>query len=110
LGQGRNALARVEQYKSVPPWYDGDLDSLKNSVKRAVKKEFPSIEVSESVINETNMSHCRFENTYEELQDCYKNMDTIAGKLSDTEKEHREKLIQLCKDIYQEFGYLLPTM
>ncbi len=47
-GQARNALARSHQYKGAPKWYKGSLSELQNAVKRAVKKEYPSIEVSES--------------------------------------------------------------
>lgn len=43
-----------------------------------------------------NMSYCRFENTYNDLVDCYHNLDE---ELESTEKRFREKLIQLCKDI-----------
>lgn len=46
-GQARNALARASQYSAAPPWYDGDLKSLVESVARKVHHEFPSIEVSE---------------------------------------------------------------
>ena len=45
--QARNALARANQYSSVPKWYKGTLKGLKMAVARAVKKEYPSIEVSE---------------------------------------------------------------
>lgn len=47
IKQGRNALARAAQYKKSPSWFDGSLKELQDAVKRAVKKEFPSIEVSE---------------------------------------------------------------
>jgi hypothetical protein len=46
VAQARNALARVNQYDKVPDWYDGSLNELKDAVVRAVKKEYPSIEVS----------------------------------------------------------------
>jgi hypothetical protein len=45
--QARNALARANQYSSVPSWYKGTLKGLKTAVARAVKKEYPSIEVTE---------------------------------------------------------------
>jgi len=45
-GQARNALARAGQYNKVPPWFKGSLEQLKNSIQRAVKQHFPSIEVS----------------------------------------------------------------
>ena len=45
--QGRNALARVQQYDSVPKWYDGSLDEVVDRVYKAVEKKFPSIEVAD---------------------------------------------------------------
>jgi hypothetical protein len=45
-GQARNALARSHQYNTAPPWYKGSLSSLQEAVRRAVKKHYPSIEVS----------------------------------------------------------------
>jgi len=44
--QARNALARANQFSSVPKWYRGTLKGLKTAVARAVKKEYPSIEVT----------------------------------------------------------------
>ena len=46
IGQARNALARVAQFDSVPSWYDGTLSELVQKVKNAVKRQYPSIEVS----------------------------------------------------------------
>jgi hypothetical protein len=46
IDQARNALARANQYSAAPSWYKGSLEELKNAVARAVKKAFPSIEVS----------------------------------------------------------------
>ena len=43
LAHGSNALARVEQYDSVPSWYDGTLEGLKSAVKRAVYEKFPGL-------------------------------------------------------------------
>ncbi len=45
--QARNAIARVNQYSSVPEWYSGSLKSLQNSVIRAVKKKYPGIKISD---------------------------------------------------------------
>ena len=47
MNQARNALARVNQYDTVPEWWNGNLQSLQNAVIKAVKKEYPSIEISE---------------------------------------------------------------
>lgn len=46
--QARNALSRVAQYSSVPPWYTGSLDELKAAVQSAVKGKYPDIEVTKS--------------------------------------------------------------
>ena len=43
-----------------------------------------------------NMSYCRFENTYRDLQDCQQHMDE---ELSTTEKMYRNNLILLCQNI-----------
>jgi len=45
-----------------------------------------------------NMSYCRFENTLQDLEDCYEH---LSDDLSDSKYEQRarERLIQLCYDI-----------
>lgn len=48
-----------------------------------------------------NMSYCRFENTFKDLQDCYMNMDDVDNS---SEHQYREKLIQLCKEITADYG------
>jgi len=45
--QARNAIARSHQHKNKPLWYSGTLGELQEAVRRAVKKHYPSIEVSE---------------------------------------------------------------
>lgn len=47
VAQARNALARANQYDASPKWFKGTLKELKKRVADTVKKEFPSIEVSE---------------------------------------------------------------
>jgi hypothetical protein len=44
--QARNALARANQYTKAPSWYKGSLQELVSAIARAVKKHYPSIEVS----------------------------------------------------------------
>ena len=44
--QARNALARVNQASKAPTWWKGTVQEMVNAVVRAVKKEYPSIEVS----------------------------------------------------------------
>jgi hypothetical protein len=43
LAHGSNALSRVEQYTSSPPWYTGSLESLKSRVRSAVYEKFPGL-------------------------------------------------------------------
>lgn len=45
IAQGRNALARVNQYDTVPEWYTGTLQQLKDKLYKEVAKKFPSIEI-----------------------------------------------------------------
>lgn len=49
-----------------------------------------------------NMSYCRFQNTLIDLRDCYYNLDD--EDLSEEEQNAREQLIELCKDIVEEYG------
>lgn len=55
-----------------------------------------------------NMSYCRFENTLNDLQDCY---DAIGEMTDDDEKDlspsearAKKALIIMCKDIHFAFG------
>ena len=54
-----------------------------------------------------NMSYCRFENTYQNLKDCYEALtdDGLDG-LSVSETKYANKLIQLAKDIAGDFDPL----
>ncbi len=51
-----------------------------------------------------NMSYCRFENTYHDLQDC---LEALANEgmdsLSESEKKYAKKLIDTCTEIAQDF-------
>lgn len=49
------------------------------------------------------MACYRFENTLSDLQECYEHMESDE-KLSSSEKENRNNLIQLCIDIAEEYG------
>lgn len=50
------------------------------------------------------MSYCRFENTYQDLQDCYDALgEKSLDELSDSEKKYAKKLIQMCKEIADDF-------
>jgi hypothetical protein len=58
----------------------------------------------------SNMSYCRFQNTVQDLQDCYDNMGSIGeyeDDVSDNDRRElksRERLIKLCVDIAIEYG------
>ena len=47
----------------------------------------------------SNMGYCRFRNTLNDLQDCYRYID---DELSIEEMESRNKLIKLCLDIVSD--------
>ena len=50
-----------------------------------------------------NLSYCRFRNTLSDLQDCYDNMDNDIE--SSEEKIARLRLIKMCKEIADDYGY-----
>ena len=51
-----------------------------------------------------NMGYCRFENTYHDLQDCFDSLrEKDFNELSESEKNFRNKLVEMCKDIADEF-------
>ena len=50
-----------------------------------------------------NMSYCRFENTFHDLQDCSEAMEE-GDDLSESEARFRKELIALCVSIAREFG------
>lgn len=58
----------------------------------------------------SNMSHCRFENTYRDLQDCHEalsevdSIEDLEEEANQYEKKYIRKLIELCKDIAEEYG------
>jgi len=52
-----------------------------------------------------NMGYCRFENTLPDLRDCYENMDD--DDLSEEESRARRKIIKLCQEIVEDYGYEL---
>lgn len=45
--RARNALSRSTAYKRKPKWFNGTLTELKDAVKKAVKKAYPNIEVTD---------------------------------------------------------------
>lgn len=57
-----------------------------------------------------NMSYCRFENTYPDLNDCYKallnagSIKNLEEKSNEYEKRYVRMLVDLCKEIVNDFG------
>jgi hypothetical protein len=49
----------------------------------------------------SNMGYVRFENTYQDLFDCYEH---INHDVSESEHRYRKLLVQVCRDILQEFN------
>jgi hypothetical protein len=49
-----------------------------------------------------NLSYCRFRNTLSDLQDCYDNIDNDIE--SSEEKRARQRLIELCMNIAEEYA------
>lgn len=53
----------------------------------------------------SNMSYCRFENTYNDLRDCAGALEEPNhGKLSASERQARRSLLDLCAAITEAFG------
>ena len=52
----------------------------------------------------SNESYCRFENTLEDLEDCYHALaNEDMDKLSKSEKKAKNMLIKMCFDISADF-------
>ena len=57
----------------------------------------------------SNMSYCRFENTYNDLRDCQEELDNnsvedLEKHANEYEKPYIRKLVELCKRIAEEHG------
>jgi len=53
-----------------------------------------------------NMSYCRFQNPFTDLRDCLvalEEIDNDLNELSPEEKRYAKRLIEICKEIAQEF-------
>ena len=53
----------------------------------------------------SNMSHCRFENTLGDLEDCAEAFE--EEDLSDSEEVSRLRLLELCKELADDYEYML---
>ena len=75
-------------------WYSIDVEGKEN------KKEGQVV----------NMSYCRFENTYLDLQECAEALDASDGvegvekSANEYEKRYVRKLVELCQQIAEDFG------
>ena len=50
------------------------------------------------------MSYCRFENTFNDLDDCYTALDEKTfDELSDTEKKYALRLVRMCRNIADDY-------
>lgn len=49
-----------------------------------------------------NMDYCKFENTLQDLMQCYQDMDNL--NISKEELRYRQKLIDLCIEIAECYG------
>lgn len=50
----------------------------------------------------SNMSYCRFENTYKDLQDCFEALDSLEIS-NENEKYYAKKLLKLCGEISDQY-------
>jgi hypothetical protein len=67
-------------------------------------KDIPLDKVTEvKKLHERNMSYCRFENTYNDLRDCYDWMLHPDSSLGQHEQEALPGLVELCRTIAEEF-------
>ena len=92
---GRNAIARVNQYSSLPKWYKGEMN-LKQFVEHVVnkvRKKFPSIEVSK---NATIPKPSQVKDSVDE-----ENAEYIRILTNNPDKE---TIIKTVKEYYEKFG------
>jgi hypothetical protein len=108
VGQARNALSRAGQYSSAPAWYSGDLSSLKNAVRRAVKSAYPSIEVKEKIKDNDDLED-RID-LLDEAQDSLRHcIDNIVEAIKDTDLQGNAEAYlvdQLKIHVDSEHGFL----
>ena len=55
----------------------------------------------------SNMSYCRFQNTLNDLMDCYDNWDSELDddrSLSNEEVQARKRLLEICEQIVDDYG------
>ena len=52
-----------------------------------------------------NMSYCRFQNTGNDLADCYDHIEDDVEELDEYEQRGRAKVIRYCQEILLAEGY-----
>lgn len=90
---GRNAIARVNQYTSLPKWYDGNMNlkQLVEHVVNEVHKKFPSIEVSKDAkIPKPAQVKDSEEKEYSEFVEFFSG-DHTKEEIKEKVKEYRKK-------------------
>ena len=51
----------------------------------------------------SNMSYCRFENTLEDLRDCWEHWDDLDGDSSEDEIHAQAIMLKLCRRIVDNY-------
>lgn len=90
---GRNAIARVNQYTSLPKWYEGNMNlkQLVEHVVNEVYKKFPSIEVSKDAkIPKPAQVKDSEEKEYSEFVEFFSG-DHTKEEIKEKVKEYRKK-------------------
>nr|DAH67411.1 MAG TPA: Transcription elongation factor [Caudoviricetes sp.] len=90
---GRNAIARVNQYTSLPKWYEGNMNlkQLVEHVVNEVHKKFPSIEVSKDAkIPKPAQVKDSEEKEYSEFVEFFSG-DHTKEEIKEKVKEYRKK-------------------
>lgn len=90
---GRNAIARVNQYTSLPKWYEGNMNlkQLVEHVVNEVHKKFPSIEVSKDakILKPAQVKDSE-EKEYSEFVEFFSG-DHTKEEIKEKVKEYRKK-------------------
>lgn len=117
--QARNALARVMQYTSAPPWWKGSLKGLQDAVRRKVKSKYPGIEQSSGKKKSSLMSDLvAFAHDVEKYAQMQLPDDTLSGRgqgadLESSDPNVKNKAsqkwyIQKVQEYLMQQGYKLP--
>ena len=98
--QARNALQRVNQFSSSPPWFTGSLQELVNSVVSAVRRAYPGIKIGKSA-NKPGKAFLIAATIYGDTED----KKTIAANLIEmlqSKKVHIDNAITLAERLMKK--------